>query len=93
MCFLGYLEIQNRICSKLYLKGMDNLDYLYINNNELQALRSGMWRGLKELRTLSVAYNKISIIATGAFDRLPKLETLYLGGTYTLGYVTITNIT
>ena len=61
-------------------KGLDNLDYLYLNNNELQGIRSDMWRGLKLVRTLNLASNRISILQTGAFDRLPKLETLYLGG-------------
>lgn len=59
---------------------LKKLETLLINNNELEEIREGAFRGVHELRYLYLYRNKIHHIDPKTFKHLHKLEQLFLHG-------------
>ena len=64
-------------------QGLVSLEVLYVESNLLTEVRGDMWwNGSRKLHTLSLMWNKIETIHTGAFRCLGNLQTLYLAGNH-----------
>ena len=50
--------------------GMERLDHLSLNSNEMSHLKGGMFRGMPNLRVLYIDHNQISKIDDDAFEGL-----------------------
>ena len=56
---------------KIFLiSGLDKLDTLNLNNNKIEELLDDHFEGMPRVTSLSLDYNKISIIHPGAFSGL-----------------------
>ena len=64
---------------KYYLTGLDKLDTLEMNHNQLTSLNAGDLEGMPRLSSLSLNYNKITHIDNEAFRGLE--------GNWTINYL------
>ncbi|NWQ60405.1 LGI3 protein, partial [Neopipo cinnamomea] len=60
--------------------GLSHLQYLFIENNDIQALSKGTFRGLKSLTHLSLANNNLQTLPRDLFKPLDILSDLDLRG-------------
>ena len=58
--------------------GLEGLENLFLNNNELKSLDVHMFRGLKRLYDLDLSYNNIYNLPDGVFSELESLKCLIL---------------
>lgn len=63
---------------KLYLRNKSSLDQLKMSGNALQRLSHRMFKDSKNLRTISIDNNLISVIEQETFETLTRLEALNL---------------
>jgi Leucine-rich repeat (LRR) protein len=69
----GYTDIALGTFSNL-----PNLQYLYLDNNQIRKLQSNIFNNLPELRLLYLNANKIKELQPGMFNNLPNLDVLGL---------------
>ena len=69
--YVPYLFHHNVICLPSHqIIGMNNLDQLVLNHNQIQVLKAGMFEGLHKLHDLKVTNNHIHDIHDEAFEGL-----------------------
>ncbi len=55
-----------------------NYEELWLYKNQISEIEAGAFRGLEQLKKLSLSHNELSSLAAGIFSDLPKLERLDL---------------
>ena len=65
-----YVNCKNKITIVFITLGLDKLDTLALNHNQLTELSAGDFEGLPRLTSLSLDYNKITHIDNEAFRGL-----------------------
>ena len=65
-----FKAVSSLVSLKIFILGLDDLDQLVLNYNNLTALHAKWFKGLNKLHDLKICNNKISTIDDGAFDGL-----------------------
>lgn len=72
MGFTHLIEIKS-----IDFKGMQDLEYLSLSNNDLTTVPMDAFSTLPKLRTIILSFNKIQELPRGLFDNNLKLEQIY----------------